>query len=100
MNTTINLCQSITSRNIIYSVKNLEEYINLIKSEKSQNELIMKLRSLDRTNPEFDKIKKFQLPCAVLHFNYDRYIKQDNTLSSTGYLYFDIDEEILKSNPY
>lgn len=70
MNTTINLCQSITSRNIIYSVKNLEEYINLIKSEKSQNELIMKLRSLDRTNPEFDKIKKHQLPCAVLHFNY------------------------------
>lgn len=104
MNTTINLCQSITNRNIIYSVKNLEEYINLIKSEKSQNELIMKLRSLDRTNPEFDKIKKYQLPCAVLHFNYDRYIKQDNTLSSTGYLYFDIDEtideEILKSNPY
>lgn len=104
MNTTINLCQSITNRNIIRSVKNLEEYINLIKSEKPQNELIMKLRSLYRTNPEFDKIKKYQLPCAVLHFNYDRYIKQDNTLSSTGYLYFDIDEaideEILKSNPY
>ncbi|MDY6026460.1 BT4734/BF3469 family protein [Bergeyella zoohelcum] len=104
MNTTINLCQSITSRNIIYSVRNLEEYINLIKDEKPQNALIMKLRSLDRANPEFDKIKKHQLPCAVLHFNYDRYIRQDKTLSSTGYLYFDIDEtideEILKSNPY
>lgn len=93
MDTTINFCESITNRNIIYSVNKLEEFINLIKSDKPENEMILSLRKLERESPKFDDIKKNKIPCAVLHFNYSNgYINSKNTLSATGYLYFDIDE--------
>lgn len=93
MTTNINFCESITNRKIIYTVNNLEEFINLIKNDKPENEMIFKLRKLERECPEFDDIKKNKIPCAVLHFNYSNgYINSKNTLSETGYLYFDIDE--------
>ncbi|WP_126651491.1 BT4734/BF3469 family protein [Chryseobacterium aureum] len=91
--TTINICRSITSRNVIHSVKDLEGFIKLIKSSKRpEYKFIEKLRNLDRKSPEFDKIKKTKIPCAVLHFNYSQgIIRSTNTQHSTGYLYFDID---------
>lgn len=106
-NTTINLCKSITSRKIEYSLCNLQEFISLTRSNsKPENKTIEYLRKLERKTPEFDKIKKNQIPCAILHFNYSNgKMVSKNTQYPTGYLYFDIDntygiEKQLEENHY
>jgi hypothetical protein len=107
-NTTINLCKSIKSRSIVYSVNDLKEFIELIKSNsKSENKAIQYLRTLERKSLEFDNIKKTQIPCAILHFNYSSSgsMISKNTKNPTGYLYFDIDndnsiEKQLEENHY
>ncbi|PRB03829.1 hypothetical protein CQ046_08535 [Chryseobacterium sp. MYb7] len=99
--TIINLCKAITFRDIVYSVKDLKEFIDLVKSDsKPENIAINKLRTFKKKSPEFNKIKLNQISCAILHFNYaNNKMISENTKNPTGYLFFDIDNntsEILK----
>ncbi|SHK54303.1 BT4734/BF3469 family protein [Chryseobacterium polytrichastri] len=94
--TIINLCQAITFRNIIYSVNDLEEFIDFVKSDsKPENITINKLRAFKKKSPEFKKIKLNQISCAIIHFNYaNNKMISENTKNPTGYLFFDIDNNI------
>ncbi|MDR6489353.1 hypothetical protein J2799_003892 [Chryseobacterium vietnamense] len=100
-NTIINICKAVTSRNIIYSVKDLKEFIDLVKSDdKPENTAIKNLRVFKTKSPELKKIKLTQISCAILHFNYaNNKMISKNTKNPTGYLFFDIDNnasDILK----
>jgi len=100
-NTIINICKAVTSRNIIYSVKDLKEFIDLVKSDdKPENIAIKNLRAFKNKSPEQKKIKLTQISCAILHFNYaNNKMISKYTKNPTGYLFFDIDNnasDILK----
>lgn len=91
--TIINLCKAITFRDTIYSVKDLKEFIDLVKSDtKPENIAINKLRAFKKKSSEFKKIKLTQISSAILHFNYAKNkMVSENTKNPTGYLFFDID---------
>ncbi|MFL9835828.1 BT4734/BF3469 family protein [Chryseobacterium terrae] len=71
--------------------ENIQEVINHIK-DNSRPELkkINKLRVLKKGQPEFDLIKS-QLPIILWNFTTDGGRKIMNSLKSTGYIYYDID---------
>ena len=94
-NTIINICKAVTSRDIIYSVKDLKEFIDLVKSDdKPENVTINNLRTFKEKKSEFKKIKLTQISSAILHFNYDNNkMVSENTKNPTGYLFFDIDND-------
>lgn len=94
-NTIINICKAVTSRDIIYSVKDLKEFIDLVKSDdKPENLTIKNLRTFKEKKSEFKKIKLTQISSAILHFNYaNNKMVSENTKNPTGYLFFDIDND-------
>lgn len=67
----------------------LNDWLNLIKSGKFKSD-INSLRSYEKNSLDFNNIK-INLPCVTYNFFYNNYKKDENIVSSTGYLFIDID---------
>ena len=73
----------------------LQEVISYIKDgSRPEVEKIKKLRTLEKGAEEFDKIKEFQLPCVLWNFTTNGGRTAENAIQSTGYIYFDIDDNL------
>lgn len=73
----------------------LQEVINYIKNDsRPEVEKIKKLRTLEKGAGEFDKIKESQLPCVLWNFTTNGGRKTEDIIQSTGYIYFDIDNNL------
>ncbi|TWP29247.1 hypothetical protein ETU08_08155 [Apibacter muscae] len=84
---------AITNRRIIKKIPDLKALVDYVKStEREEYPLIEQARESGKGSKEYDQIKKHQLPCVAINFNYtNNYIKGDNIDNPTGYLYIDID---------
>ena len=87
------ITKSITNRNITRFIYSIEEWVDYLKNEERKEvSTIKKLRNLKKGEDEYDKIKK-TLPTIFYNYNFkENYVKESNADVSTGFLFFDIDD--------
>lgn len=84
----INFYNNVKNPSVQYNIE-LKEWLNLIKTGKFKNE-INSLRSLNKGSLDFNNLK-LSLPCVTYNFFYNLYKKDENIVSSTGFVFIDID---------
>lgn len=87
------ITKNITNRNIIRFIYSIEEWVDYLKNEERKEvSTIKKLRNLKKREDEYDKIKK-TLPTIFYNYSFkENYVKESNADVSTGFLFFDIDD--------
>lgn len=93
----INYYKNVKQPSVQYNIE-LNEWLNFIKTGKFKSE-INSLRSFHKNSIDFNKVK-FNLPCVTYNFFYNLYKKDENIVSSTGYIFIDIDNLELVLNEY
>lgn len=89
-----NKIENIKKREIIDNFTNLEELVNYIKSpNRNEVKYILEARKFDKKSEEYRKIKTSNIPCTVINFNHNKYVKSSTITNSTGYMFLDVDEE-------
>ncbi len=90
-----NKIKSITNRKIIDSFSDLKTLVEYIQShEREEMNNILEARKAGKDTVEYKNIKKYKLPCAIINFNHkDGYVNGSTVENSTGYMYFDVDNE-------
>lgn len=86
----INYYDCITKPSVVKNIT-LEEWINLIKSSNHSTH-INTLRTFDLSKKEWDN-EKSTFPAVTINFLYNKYKKDTNIISSTGFMYIDIDND-------
>ncbi|SHE61005.1 hypothetical protein [Chryseobacterium vrystaatense] len=75
--------------------QNLQEVINYIKdSSRPEIKEIQKLKTLEKGTQEYDNIKQSCIPSILWNFTTNGGKKLENSIQSTGYIYFDIDNNL------
>lgn len=90
-----NKIQSITNRKIIDNFSDLKTLVEYIQSEE-RHEIsnILKARKKGKGTDDYKNIKTTKLPCVIINFNHkDGYVKGSTVTNSTGFMFFDIDNE-------
>ena len=87
------ITKSITNRNITRFINSIEDWVDYLKNEERKEvSTIKKLRNLKKGEDEYDKIKK-TLPTIFYNYSFkENYVKEINADVSTGFLFFDIDD--------
>lgn len=87
------ITESIKNRNVTKFIYSVEEWVDYLKNEERKEvSTIKKLRNLKKGEDEYDKIKK-TLPTIFYNYSFkENYVKEINADVSTGFLFFDIDD--------
>ena len=87
------ITESIKNRNVTKFIYSVEEWVDYLKNEeRDEVSTINKLRELKKRDAEYDKIKK-TLPIIFYNYSFkENYVKDSNADVSTGFLFFDIDD--------
>lgn len=90
-----NKIQSITNRKIIGNFSDLKTLVDYVKSEEREEaNHITEARKTGKGTIDYKNIKIFKLPCVVINFNHkDGYVNGATVTNSTGFMYFDVDNE-------
>ena len=90
----INKINSITNRKIVDNFNDIEAVINYVRdNQRPEYKYIEKARSFGKGTDEYDTLKRNKIPCAIINFEHDKYVKRSTLLKPTGYMYLDIDDE-------
>lgn len=90
----INKINSITNRKIVDNFTDIEAVINYVRdNQRPEYKYIEEARSFGKGTDEYDIIKRNKIPCAIINFEHDSYVKCSTLLKPTGYMYIDIDDE-------
>jgi hypothetical protein len=82
----------IKKRSICDNFESLESLVDYIKSnDRTEFKAIQEARNAGKGSEVYDYNKKNKIPCVTVNFTFDKYVKNCNLLSPTGYLYMDVD---------
>lgn len=84
----INYYKNVKNPSVQYNIE-LNDWLNKIKSGEFKDNINL-LRSLNKSSHDFNSLK-LNLPCVTYNFFYNSYKKDENIVSSTGYIFIDID---------
>ena len=76
----------------------IEEYVNHIR-DGYLTKTILNARNEGKGSPKYERAKNLR-PCVTFNFLFDGYKTDNNIISSTGLIYFDIDVSINKQLDY
>lgn len=89
-----NRIESIIQRRITGNFSSLEELVNYIKSDqRAEIDFIRQARQFGKGTDEYDTLKRSKIPCAIINFNHNQYVKTSTIIKPTGYLFLDVDED-------
>ncbi|MBP2616966.1 hypothetical protein [Chryseobacterium jejuense] len=75
--------------------ENLQQVIKYIKdSSRPEIKEILKLKTLEKGTKEYDDIKQSYIPSILWNFTTNGCKKLESVIQSTGYIYFDIDNDL------
>jgi hypothetical protein len=99
----INIYKNIQNPLVLGEI-DIYEVMDMIQNpdEKVKQKILHAREKLSQNDKEeYNKIKS-TLPCFTLNFRFHRYKKTENIISSTGFIYLDVDGDITldKTNPY
>ncbi len=90
----INKINSITNRKIIDNFNDMEALINYVKdNQRPEYKFIKEARNSGKGTETYNNIKRNKIPCAIINFEHEGYVKCSTLIKPTGYMYLDIDNE-------